>query len=164
MNVLKSGDVVYRCSKSKSCKKSITLTRMGFPLLKPKNDHTCNMESDERKSEAQVLRVRVRKTSGDISKKHRLLWFDQHCKLPQKITCFNLLWQMLLKPFTEKGVTIFQHCQKVKMIFMMLLKFWTQKQINQKFLLFLMTDILELSFSQHGQTYNLCAEKWMNGL
>ena len=38
-------------------------------VVKTKNDHTCNMESDERKSEAQVLRVRVRKASGDISKR-----------------------------------------------------------------------------------------------
>jgi hypothetical protein len=38
-------------------------------VVKTKNDHTCNMESDERKSEAQVLQVRVRKASGDISKR-----------------------------------------------------------------------------------------------
>ena len=69
MNVLKSGDVVYRCSKSKSCKKCITTDKDGISVFKTKNDHTCNMESDERKSEAQVLRVRVRKASGDISKR-----------------------------------------------------------------------------------------------
>ena len=69
MNVLKSGDIVYRCSKSKSCKKSITTDKEGISVFKAKNDHTCNMESDERKSEAQVLRVRVRKASGDISKR-----------------------------------------------------------------------------------------------
>ena len=68
MNVLKSGDVVYRCSKSKSCK-SITTDMDVISVVKTKNDHTCNMESDERKSEAQVLRVRVRKASGDISKR-----------------------------------------------------------------------------------------------
>jgi hypothetical protein len=38
------------------------------------------------------------------------------------------------------------------------LKFWTQKQISQTILLFLMTKILKLSFSQHWQTYSVCAE------
>ena len=65
MNDLKSGDVVYRCSKSKSCKKSITTDKDGISVVRTKND----MESDERKSEAQVLRVRVRKSYGDISKR-----------------------------------------------------------------------------------------------
>ena len=69
MNVLKSGDVVYRCSKSKSCKKSITTDKDGIFVVKTRNDHTCNMESDKRKSEAQILRVRVRKAYGDISKR-----------------------------------------------------------------------------------------------
>jgi hypothetical protein len=69
MNVLKSGDVVYRCCKSKSCKKSITTDKDGISVVKTKNDHTCNMESNERKFEAQVLRVCIRKASGDISKR-----------------------------------------------------------------------------------------------
>jgi len=69
MNDLKSGDVVYRCSKSKSCKKSITTDKDVISVVRTKNDYTCNVELDERKSESQVLRVRVRKASGDISKR-----------------------------------------------------------------------------------------------
>jgi hypothetical protein len=41
--------------------RSLTTDKDGISVVKTKNDHTCNMESDERKSEAQVLRVRVQK-------------------------------------------------------------------------------------------------------
>jgi len=144
MNVLKSGDVVYRCSKYKSCKKSITTDKDGISVVKTKNDHTCNMESDERKSEAQVLRVRVRKASGGISKRPSTLIRSEL----QTSTQNNLLQLDVTnasKAIYRERRKNFQHCQKVKMMFMMLLKFWTQKQISQKILLFLMTGFFSLS-------------------
>jgi hypothetical protein len=47
------------------CWKNVT----PFSVNSFRSIYTCNMESDERKSEAQVLRVCVRKASGDISKR-----------------------------------------------------------------------------------------------
>ena len=41
--------------------RSLTIDKDRISVVKTKNDHTCNMESNERKSEPQILRVRVQK-------------------------------------------------------------------------------------------------------
>lgn len=65
-NVLKNGDKSYRCTK-KSCKARITTDSESKTIVKALHEHNHNV--DQRKTEAQQLRVRVRKASGDISER-----------------------------------------------------------------------------------------------
>jgi len=77
-NVLKNGDIVYVCSAGNKCTKSITTDKDGqsittdkdgLSITKERGRHTCNVETSDQKTEAHQLRVRVRKQSGDISRK-----------------------------------------------------------------------------------------------
>lgn len=69
INILKSGDVVYICSVDKKCTKSITTDAEGVAIIRTKNQHVCEYNPSDRKSEAKQLRVRSRKNSGDVSKR-----------------------------------------------------------------------------------------------
>ena len=80
---------------------------MGFPLLEPK----MTIHVTWRKSESQVLRVRVRKASGDISKRlftlirSALQTSSENNLLQLDVTNASkaIYRERLLKPFTEKG-------------------------------------------------------------
>lgn len=48
---------------------SITTDRDGLAIVNTKNSHTCNSDASAQKAEAHQLRVRVRKQSGDISRR-----------------------------------------------------------------------------------------------
>jgi hypothetical protein len=48
---------------------SITTDRDGLAIVNTKNPHTCNSDASAQKAEAHQLRVRVRKQSGDISRR-----------------------------------------------------------------------------------------------
>ena len=57
------------CSAGNKCTKSITTDKDGLSITKERGRHTCNVETSDKKTEAHQLRVRVRKQSGDISRK-----------------------------------------------------------------------------------------------
>ena len=65
----KNGDIVYVCSAGNKCTISITTDKDGLYITKERGRHTCNVETSDQKTEAHQLRVRVRKQSGDISRK-----------------------------------------------------------------------------------------------
>ena len=72
-NVLKNGDIVYVCSAGNvNVPNLLQLTKMDYLLQRNAADIlkiTCNVETSDQKTEAHQLRVRVRKQSGDISRK-----------------------------------------------------------------------------------------------
>lgn len=66
VNVLKNGNVVYACSVSKTCKKSITLNPEGDAIVKVRNNHDCQKEPNTKKTEARQLRFHLRKQCQGI--------------------------------------------------------------------------------------------------
>lgn len=60
-NVLKNGNVVYTCSVSKNCKKTVITDEEGDSIVKVRNQHSCKTEPSFKKAEARQLRVRIRK-------------------------------------------------------------------------------------------------------
>lgn len=60
-NVLKNGNVVYTCSVSKNCKKTVITDEEGNSIVKVRNQHSCKNDPSRRKAEARQLRVRLRK-------------------------------------------------------------------------------------------------------
>ncbi|XP_061193102.1 N-acetylglucosamine-6-phosphate deacetylase-like isoform X1 [Saccostrea echinata] len=68
INTLKNGNIVYICSVSKNCKKSLTTDSDGVNVVKSRNQHSCKNEPNERKAEARQLRVRLKKQTQDYIK------------------------------------------------------------------------------------------------
>ncbi|XP_062570177.1 N-acetylglucosamine-6-phosphate deacetylase-like isoform X2 [Saccostrea cucullata] len=68
INTLKNGNIVYICSVSKTCKKSLTTDSDGINIVKSRNQHSCKNEPSERKAEARQLRVRLKKQTQDYIK------------------------------------------------------------------------------------------------
>lgn len=64
-NVLKNGNVVYTCSVSKNCKKTVITDEEGDFIVKVRNLHSCKTEPSFKKAEARQLRVRLRKQCRD---------------------------------------------------------------------------------------------------
>ena len=61
---------MYVCSAGNKCTISIKTDKDGLSITTEHGRHTCNVEtSAKKKNEAHQLRVRVRKQSGDISRK-----------------------------------------------------------------------------------------------
>lgn len=56
-NVLKNGNVVYTCSVSKNCKKTVITDEEGDSIVKVRNQHSCRSEATPSASQKTVSKI-----------------------------------------------------------------------------------------------------------